>query len=76
MPEPVFPHTASATVKARRDKLVAIVKANPGITRTQIGKKYFEVEKLNSTQSKSISNMILNCCLAQRIKHIEIDKYE
>ena len=46
------------------------------MTRTEIGKRYFGVEKLNSTQKKTISNMILNCCIENRIKYIEIDKYQ
>lgn len=76
MPDPVFAHNVTKPLQAKRDKLVAIVKANPGITRTEIGKRYFEVEKLNATQRKTISSMILNCCLAERIKYIDIDKYE
>ena len=76
MPEPVFAHNVTKPLQAKRDKLVAIVKANPGMTRTEIGKRYFEVEKLNPTQQKTISNMILNCCIDNRIKYIAIDKYE
>lgn len=60
--------------RERRDRIVEIVAANPGISIGQIGRYYYEIE-LTHKQRELMLSTIAQLCIDNRIKHLPIDRY-
>jgi hypothetical protein len=61
-------------VRENYDRIVAIVKAEPGLTRHQIADRYYPTS-VSQTTKQGINNMLIQLTFANRIQYQEGDRY-
>jgi hypothetical protein len=61
-------------VRENYDHIVAIVKAEPGLTRHQIADRYYPA-RASQTTRKAINNMLIQLTFTSRIQYLDGDRY-
>ena len=68
------PQKHSRVMREKYDRIVAIVKAEPGLTRSEIAQRFYPADATRQTKQK-INNILVELTCANRLAYLGDDRY-